>query len=96
MSLGKEDTCTVSDLLIDQVAFADVIVINKIDLIKSAERERLEHALRKLNRHAEILYASFGKVPLDRVMGTGRFDFARAAQSQGWLAEIRGEHTPET
>jgi len=95
-SLGEEDARTVSDLLIDQVEFADVIIINKIDLIASAERERLEHALRQLNRHAEILYASFGKVPLDRVMGTGRFDFARAAQSPGWLAEIRGEHTPET
>lgn len=95
-SLGKEDARTVSDLLIDQVEFADVIVINKIDLITSAERERLEHALRQLNRHAEILYARFGKVPLEQVMGTGRFDFARAAQSPGWLAEIRGEHTPET
>ncbi len=95
-SLGEEDARTVSDLLIDQVEFADVIVINKIDLITSAERERLEHALRQLNRHAEILYASFGKVPLEQVIGTGRFDFARAAQSPGWLAEIRGEHTPET
>lgn len=95
-SLGEEDTRTVSDLLIDQVEFADVIIINKIDLITSDERERLEHALRQLNRHAEIIYASFGKVPLEQVMGTGRFDFARAAQSPGWLAEIRGEHTPET
>ncbi|MEJ2630707.1 MAG: zinc metallochaperone GTPase ZigA [Acidihalobacter sp.] len=95
-SLGDEDMRTVSDLLIDQVEFADVIIINKIDMITSMERERLEHALRQLNRHAEILYASFGKVPLDQVMGTGRFDFERAAQSPGWLAEIRGEHTPET
>lgn len=95
-SLGEEDTRTVSDLLIDQVEFADVIIINKIDLISAAERERLEHALRQLNRHAEILFASFGEVPLDQVVGTGRFDFARAAQSPGWLAEIRGEHTPET
>ena len=95
-SLGEEDTRTVSDLLIDQVEFADVIIINKIDLISSAERERLEHGLRQLNRHAEIVYATFGQVPLDQVIGTGRFDFARAAQSPGWLAEIRGEHTPET
>jgi len=95
-SLGDEDTRTVSDLLIDQIEFADVIVINKIELITGAERERLEHALRQLNRHAEILYTSFGKVPLGQVVGTGRFDFTRAAQSPGWLAEIRGEHTPET
>ncbi|MCP5231117.1 MAG: GTP-binding protein [Zoogloeaceae bacterium] len=95
-SLGEEDMRTVSDLLIDQVEFADVIIINKIDLISASERERLEHALRQLNRHAEILYASFGQVPLDKVMGTGRFDFERASRSPGWLAEIRGEHTPET
>jgi G3E family GTPase len=95
-SLGDEDTRTVSDLLIDQIEFADVIVINKIELITGAERERLEHALRQLNRHAEIVYTSFGKVPLEQVMGTGRFDFTRAAQAPGWLAEIRGEHTPET
>ncbi len=95
-SLGVEDRRTVSDLLIDQVEFADVIIINKIDLISATERERLEHALRQLNRHAEIIFASFGEVPLDQVMGTGRFDFTRAAQSPGWLAEIRGEHTPET
>jgi len=95
-SLGEEDARTVSDLLIDQVEFADVIIINKIDLITSDERERLEHALRQLNRHAEIIYASFGKVPLEKVMGTGRFDFERAAQAPGWLAEIRGQHTPET
>ncbi len=95
-SLGDEDMRTVSDLLIDQVEFADVIVINKIDLITSVERERLENALRQLNRHAEVIYASFGNVKLNQVMGTGRFDFERAAQSPGWLAEIRGEHTPET
>jgi G3E family GTPase len=95
-SLGEEDLRTVSDLLIDQVEFADVIIVNKIDLITGAERERLRHALRQLNRHARIIDASFGAVPLDEVIGTGRFDFARAAQSPGWLAEIRGEHTPET
>lgn len=95
-SLGEDDRRTVSDLLIDQVEFADVIVLNKIDLIASAERDRLRHALRQLNRDARIVEASFGKVPLKDVMGTGRFDFARAARSPGWLAEIRGEHTPET
>ncbi len=95
-SLGENDTHTVSDLLIDQVELADVIVFNKIDLIASAERERLRHALRQLNRHARIIDASFGQVPLAEVIGTGRFDFARAAQSPGWLAEIRGEHKPET
>ena len=95
-SLGEEDERTVSDLLLDQVEFADVIVVNKIDLITNAERERLEHALRQLNREADIVHARFGEVPLDRVVDTGRFDFERAARSPGWLAEMRGEHVPET
>lgn len=95
-SLGQDDERTVSDLLIDQVEFADVIIINKIDLLSRAERERLENALRQLNRDADILFASFSQVPLNRVVGTGRFDLVKAARSPGWLAEIRGEHTPET
>ena len=85
-----------SDLLVDQVEFADVIILNKVDMVSSDERKRLEHALRQLNRHAEIIDARFSEVPLDKVIGTGHFDFERAAKSPGWLAELRGEHTPET
>ena len=95
-SLGEEDERTISDLLVDQVEFADVIIINKIDMIISAERERLENALRQLNRSADIVYSSFSKVPLEKVLNTGLFDFVHAARSPGWLAELRGEHTPET
>jgi len=94
-SLGEEDERTVSDLLIDQVEFADVIVVNKTDLVTGAERDRLEHALRQLNREADIVHARFGKVPLDKLVDTGRFDIERAARSPG-LAEMRGEHVPET
>lgn len=95
-SLGEEDERTISDLLVDQVEFADVIILNKIDMITSAERERLENALRQLNRDADIVHSSFSEVPLNKVLNTGLFDFVRAARSPGWLAELRGEHTPET
>ena len=95
-SLGADDHRSLAELLIDQVEFADVIVLNKIDLISRAERERLIHALRQLNRHAHIVQASFAQVPLAEVIDTGRFDFARAANAPGWLAELRGTHTPET
>jgi G3E family GTPase len=95
-SLGEDDQRTVSDLLVEQVEFADIIVLNKIDLVARAERERLEHLLAGLNRHADIIPARFGEVPLDRVLDTGRFSFERAAAAPGWLAELRGEHIPET
>ncbi|MCT9126369.1 zinc metallochaperone GTPase ZigA [Cupriavidus gilardii] len=91
-----EDDRTVVDLLIEQVEFCDVIVLNKIDLVGDAERERLIALLHVLNPRAEIVPASFGKVPLDKVLDTGRFDFEAAAAAPGWQAELRGEHVPES
>ncbi|WP_313576071.1 zinc metallochaperone GTPase ZigA [Pseudescherichia sp.] len=95
-SLGEDDTRSVVDLLIEQVEFCDVLVINKIDLIGDEQQRRLLAILRSLNPGAKIVRAQFGQVPLSEVLNTGLFDFAKAAQSPGWLKELRGEHTPET
>jgi G3E family GTPase len=95
-SLGDEDNRTVVDLLIEQIEFCDVIVLNKTDLVDEADRERLMAILHSLNPRAAIEIAEFGKVPLDRVLDTRRFDFEEAAKAPGWLKELRGEHTPET
>lgn len=95
-TLGEEDERSITELLIEQVEFADVILISKIDLISSAEREELIAILGRLNTHAEILPMSMGRVPLAKILDTGRFDFERAAQAPGWLKEMRGEHVPET
>jgi len=95
-TLGEEDERSITDLLIEQVEFADVILISKIDLISSAEREELTAILRGLNTHAEIMPMSMGQVPLGNILDTGRFDFERAAQAPGWLKELRGEHVPES
>ena len=95
-TLGEEDERSITDLLIEQVEFADVILLSKIDLIASAERDELLAILRRLNSHAEIVPMSMGQVPLERILNTGRFDFERAAQAPGWLKELRGEHVPET
>ncbi|WP_321955211.1 zinc metallochaperone GTPase ZigA [Paraburkholderia bannensis] len=95
-SLGEEDQRTVVDLLIEQIEFCDVMVVNKIDLIDSAARARLIAILRGLNPRARIEIAEFGKVALDRVLDTKLFDFDEAAKAPGWLQELRGEHTPET
>ncbi|OSZ46205.1 hypothetical protein BVZ31_05655 [Alcaligenes faecalis] len=95
-SLGEEDARTVVDLLVEQIEFCDVLVLNKIDLISEPERERLMAILNSLNPRARIETAEFGKVPLERVLNTGLFDFEEASRAPGWLQELRGTHTPET
>jgi len=95
-SMGEEDDRTVVDLLIDQVEFCDVIVINKADIVSSDELEQLQALLQALNPRAKQAVTTFGHVPLDAILHTGLFDFEQASQSPGWLKELRGEHTPET
>ncbi len=96
LAVSEEDERTVVDLLVDQVEFADVLVLNKIDLVEPADADRIEALLRKLNPEAALVRASFGRVPLATILDTGRFDFERAVQAPGWLKELRGEHVPET
>ncbi|WP_380178268.1 zinc metallochaperone GTPase ZigA [Kalamiella sp. sgz302252] len=95
-SLGEEDERTVVDLLIEQIEFCDVLVLNKTDLIDDEQKTRLMAILQSLNPRAKIVASSFGKVDLEQVLDTGLFDFDAAAQAPGWLQELRGEHTPET
>ena len=95
-SLGEEDERTVADLLVDQVEFADVLLISKTDLARPADIERLTAILKTLNTHAKIVPISQGQVNVDEVLNTGLFNFERAQQAPGWLKEMRGEHVPET
>ncbi len=95
-TLGEDDERSITDLLIEQIEFADVLLISKIDLISSAEREELMAILQRLNAQAQILPMVMGEVPLKQILNTGRFDFEKAAQAPGWLQELRGEHVPET
>lgn len=95
-SLGEEDERTVVDLLVDQIEFCDVLILNKTDLMTLEEIAQLEGILKALNPRAQILHSSFGNVPLNRIMHTGLFDFDQAAEAPGWLQELRGEHVPET
>ena len=95
-SLGDEDERSVSDLLIDQVEFADVILISKTDLVESSDVNRLTAILKTLNTKAHIIPIMNGKIKVDEVLNTGLFDFAQAQESPGWLKEMRGEHIPET
>lgn len=95
-TLGEEDERSITDLLIEQVEFADVILVSKIDLISSQERQELLAILARLNAQAQIIPMVMGQVPLAKILNTGRFDFERASQAPGWLQELRGEHVPET
>ena len=95
-SLGEDDERSVADLLIDQVEFSDVILINKIDLINPVELIQLQGILRSLNTEAEIIAIKDGRVELSKLLNTGKFSFEHAQQAPGWLKEMRGEHIPET
>ena len=95
-SLGQEDQRTVTDLLADQVEFADVIILNKSDLTTPEQLAELRALIQQLNPRAEILTAERGAVPLDRILNTGRFDFDHASASDPWLVVPRGQEQPET
>jgi len=94
---NEDDDRTVVHLMIDQIEFANIIVLNKIDMVKPAELERIVKTLKKLNPGAEIYPTNYSKVPLSKVLNTHKFDFQEAAKSPGWLKEMRGaEMVPET
>ncbi|MEM7220688.1 MAG: zinc metallochaperone GTPase ZigA [Pseudomonadota bacterium] len=96
MEINEEDERNVADLLIDQVEFSNVIVVSKTDLLEQSEIEALLATLRRLNPGAKVLIAEHGRVNPRAILGTERFDLTEAATAPGWLAELRGEHMPET
>lgn len=96
LAVDDEDERTLSDLLIDQVEFANVIVLNKTDRVTAEELQKLEAVLANLNPAAKILRSHLGKVPLNEILSTGLFDFEQAESAPGWVRELNGAHTPET
>ena len=95
-SLGEDDQRSVADLLVEQVEFADVILISKTDIAKATEVDRLTAILKTLNTRAEILPIYQGQVGVKQVLDTGKFSFEEAQKAPGWFKEMRGEHVPET
>ena len=97
-SLGDDDERTIVDLLVDQIEFADTIIINKTDLVDAEQQALVRKVIRALNPVAELVETDHGQVALDQVLDTGRFDFQRAQTHPLWYQELYNfrEHTPET
>ncbi|AFW02357.1 4-hydroxytetrahydrobiopterin dehydratase [Gluconobacter oxydans] len=95
---GEDDERALVDLLVEQIEFADVVLLNKIDTATPEQREAAHLIIRSLNADAEVIETNQSKVPLDRVLNTGRFDFDRAHQHPIWFKELYGhaDHVPET
>lgn len=91
-----DDSRTVVHLLTDQIEFANVILLNKTDLLTTEEITRLREVVSRLNPLAKIYETVRSDVPLSAVFDTHLFDFSVAQRNPGWLRELRGEHTPET
>ncbi|WP_059017093.1 GTP-binding protein [Mycobacterium sp. M26] len=96
MAAGEEDGRSIADLLIDQVEFADVILINKTDLVPEQTTGAVEAMVRRMNPSATIVRTNHGVVPLATVLDTGRFDPIAAENAPGWEEELADGHTPET
>ena len=95
-SLGEDDERSVADLLVDQIEFADVILISKTDLASKEEIKKVIGIIKSLNTSAKIFPISNGEIEVDEILDTNLFDFVKARQAPGWLKEMRGEHIPET
>jgi G3E family GTPase len=91
------DYRTIVNLLTDQIEFANVIILNKTDLVTPEELGMLQAVIRKMNAGARIVMSEFGKVDLHSILNTGLFDFEETSQQTGWIEELnKPVHTPET
>lgn len=97
MELGEEDDRNIVDLLVDQVEFANIIVVNKTDLVSDEQVGLIKKIISQLNSSATILESTKSRVPLEQVLGTGKFKFDEAmGMSSDWLSIARGEEETET
>ncbi|MBO0997492.1 GTP-binding protein [Bacillus sp. SD075] len=95
-AVDETDEREIADLLIDQIEFTNVIVLNKVDLVSSNNVQKLKSVLQKFSPEARIIESEYSRVPLTQVLNTGLFDFETSSQGVGWLKELNEEHVPET
>ncbi len=97
-TMGEDDNRTLVDLLVDQIEFADTIILNKVSATSPGNLDAARKIIRSLNPDATVIEADFARVPLHEVLGTARFDFERAHEHPLWYKELNGfaDHVPET
>lgn len=83
-----EDERTVSDLMVDQIEFADVIVLNKIDMVSAEQRERVLTLIKQLNHRCTVIESSYGKIDVSAIVNTGMFNLEAAQTGYGWLQDL--------
>jgi G3E family GTPase len=92
----ENDYRTIVNLLTDQIEFANIIILNKIDLVSPDQAAIIEAIIKKLNPTAKVIKSTFGKIDPSVILNTGLFNLEEAEGSAGWIKELHGEHTPET
>ncbi|WP_404456336.1 GTP-binding protein [Oceanobacillus kapialis] len=98
-AVSDADDREIADLLLDQIEFCNVLILNKCDLVGEKELAKLERVLRKLQPEARFIRTTHGKIDPSDILSTNSFDFEKVSSSAGWLKELREgpeEHTPET
>ncbi|MFD1066589.1 GTP-binding protein [Oceanobacillus locisalsi] len=98
-AVSDVDVRNIADLLIDQIEFCNVLILNKTDLVKAEDLEKLEKVIRTLQPEAKIIRTQHCQVDLQEIVHTNLFDFEKASASAGWLQELNAgveNHTPET
>jgi G3E family GTPase len=93
---GADDARSIVDLMTDQLEFASVIVLNKLDRVDEVQKRQALSIIKALNPTAQVIESRFGRVPLASFLDAQSFDFELAQRNPGWAREMRGEHTPET
>jgi G3E family GTPase len=93
---SEDDERTIVDLLTDQIEFANVIIINKTDLVSEEKLKFLKQMMSKYNPDAKIITSNYGEIENKEILNTKLFDFDKASQSAGWLKELNSTHNPET
>ncbi len=96
IGLSDEDERMIVDLLVDQVEFANVILLNKTDIAPQDDVLRIEAIIRQLNPEAKLIRTVRGRLHPGEILNTGLFDIESAAETDEWAQELLGGHTPET